>query len=104
MGKKIIWTNSALSQLEDIHFYIFFESKSITIADKVVNTIFESTEILKIQPEIYKLDKQKAKNDGNFRVYSVYDYAISYQITNENIYILRVRHNAQKTKKHSWKV
>lgn len=39
MGKKIIWTNNALSQLEDIHFYIFFESKSITIADKVVNTI-----------------------------------------------------------------
>ncbi|WP_433763325.1 type II toxin-antitoxin system RelE/ParE family toxin [Flavobacterium ginsenosidimutans] len=49
MGKKIIWTSNALNQLEDIHFYIFFESKSITIADKVVNTIFESTEILKTQ-------------------------------------------------------
>ncbi|WPO77410.1 type II toxin-antitoxin system RelE/ParE family toxin [Flavobacterium sp. KACC 22761] len=104
MGKKIIWTNNALSQLEDIHFYIFFESKSITIADKVVNTIFDSTEILKTQPEIYKLDKQKTKNDGSFRVYSVYDYAVSYQTTKENIYILRVRHNAQKPKKHSWKV
>ncbi|MHC0440654.1 hypothetical protein [Flavobacterium sp. 3-210] len=44
MGKKIIWSSDALSQLEDIHFYIFFESKSITIADKVVNTIFESTD------------------------------------------------------------
>ncbi|WP_433766142.1 hypothetical protein [Flavobacterium ginsenosidimutans] len=29
---------------------------------------------------------------------------MSYQITKENIYILRVRHNAQKPKKHSWKV
>lgn len=57
MGKKIIWSIDALGQLEDIHFYIFFESKSITIADKVVNTIFDSTEILKTQPEIYKLDK-----------------------------------------------
>ena len=104
MGKKIIWTNNALSQLEDIHFYIFFESKSITIADKVVNTIFDSTTILKTQPEIYKIDKQKTKNDGSFRVYSVYDYTVSYQITKENIYILRVRHNAQKPKKHSWKV
>ena len=47
MGKKIIWSSDALDQLEDIHFYIFFESKSITIADKVVNTIFESTDILK---------------------------------------------------------
>jgi len=47
MGKKIIWSTNALEQLEDIHFYIFFESKSITIADKVVNTVFESTGILK---------------------------------------------------------
>ncbi|MBF4516526.1 type II toxin-antitoxin system RelE/ParE family toxin [Flavobacterium sp. ANB] len=104
MGKKIIWSSDALDQLEDIHFYIFFESKSITIADKVVNTIFDSTEILKTQAEIYKLDKQKTNNDGSFRVYSVYDYAVSYQITEDTIYILRVRHNAQKPKKHSWKV
>ncbi|WP_262410484.1 type II toxin-antitoxin system RelE/ParE family toxin [Flavobacterium johnsoniae] len=47
MGKKIIWSSDALDQLEDIHFYIFFESKSIKIADKVVNTIFDSTDILK---------------------------------------------------------
>ena len=104
MGKKIVWSKDALEQLEDIHFYIFFESKSITIADKVVDTIFDSTEILKTQPEIYKIDKQKTSNDGSFRVYSVYDYAISYQITNEIIYILRVRHNARKPKKHLWKV
>jgi plasmid stabilization system protein ParE len=104
MGKKIIWSKNALDQLEDIHFYIFFESKSLRIADKVVNTIFDSTEILKTQPEIYKPDKQKTNNDGSFRVYSVYDYAVSYQISQENIYILRVRHNAQKPKKHSWKV
>ena len=103
MGKKIIWSSAALNQLEDIHFYIFFESKSITIADKVVNTIFDSTEILKTQSEVYKLDKQKTNNDGSFRVYSVYDYAVSYQITENTIYILRVHHNAQKPKKHSWK-
>jgi len=103
MGKKIIWSSNALNQLEDIHFYIFFESKSIKIADKVVNTIFDSTEILKTQSEVYKLDKQKTNNDGSFRVYSVYDYAVSYQIKENTIYILRVRHNAQKPKKHSWK-
>ncbi|WJS92830.1 type II toxin-antitoxin system RelE/ParE family toxin [Flavobacterium johnsoniae] len=104
MGKKIIWSSNALNQLEDIHFYIFFESKSIKIADKVINTVFESTEILKTQSEIYKLDKQKTNNDGTFRVYSVYEYSISYQITVDSIYILRVRHNARKSKKHSWKI
>ncbi|PIF59626.1 type II toxin-antitoxin system RelE/ParE family toxin [Flavobacterium sp. 2] len=93
-----------MNQLEDIHFYIFFESKSIKIADKVVNTIFNSTDILKTQSEVYKLDKQKINNDGSFRVYSVYDYAVSYQVTEDTIYILRVRHNAQKPRKHLWKV
>ena len=58
MGAKIIWTKTAIEQLEDIHFYIFFESKSLRIADKVVDTIFDSTEILKTKPEIYKLDTQ----------------------------------------------
>jgi plasmid stabilization system protein ParE len=103
MGKKIIWSSNALDQLEDIHFYIFFESKSIQIADKVVETIFESTEILKKSPEIFKLDKQKVNNDGSFRVYFIYDYSVSYQITENTIQILRVRHNARKSKKLPWR-
>lgn len=100
MGKKIIWASDALEQLEDIHFYILFESKSIRIADKVVDAIFDSTEILKTDPEIYKPDPRKTNNDGSFRTYSVYNYMISYQITADCIQILRVRHTAQKPKKH----
>ncbi len=104
MGKKIIWSQDAIRQLEKIHFYILFESKSIQIADKVVETIFESTDILKTQPEIFKVDKQKINNDGTFRVYIVYDDSISYQISQTTIQILRVRHNSQKSKKLSWKI
>lgn len=99
MGKKIIWASDALEQLEDIHFYILFESKSILIADKVIDKIFESTEILKTSPEIYKLDSKKNNNDGSFRTYFIYDYMISYQITPDNIQILRVRHTSRKPKK-----
>ena len=98
MGKKIIWSFDALQQLEDIHFYILFESKSIQIADKVIDTIFESTQILKTKPEIYKHDSKKNNNDGTFRVYFVYDYMISYQITADCIQILRVRHTSRKPK------
>jgi len=98
MGKKIIWSSDALKQLEDIHFYILFESKSIQIADKVIDEIFESTQILKNKPEIYKLDSKKNKNDGSFRTYFIYDYMISYRITTENIQILRVRHTSRKPK------
>ena len=99
MGKKIIWASDALEQLEDIHFYILFESKSLLIADKVIDKIFDSTAILKTSPEIYKLDSKNNNNDGSFRTYFVYDYMISYQITADYIQILRVRHTARKPKK-----
>ncbi len=78
MGKRIIWSVDALNQLEDIHFYILFESKSINIADKVVETVFESTKILETNPEIYKFDDLKIKNDDSFRIYFVYNYMISF--------------------------
>jgi plasmid stabilization system protein ParE len=100
MGKKIIWSEDALLQLEDIHFYIFFESKSIRIADKVIETIFDSTEILISKPEIYELDEQRKPNDGTFRAYYVYNYKISFRITNQEIQILRVRHTSRKPKNH----
>jgi len=100
MGTKIIWSSDALDQLEGIHFYILFESKSIYIANKVIDAIFDSTEILKTQPKIYKPDTLKNHNDGNFRAYFIYDYMISYQIAPDCIQILRVRHTSRKPKKN----
>lgn len=99
MGTKIIWSSDALEQLEDIHFYILFEKKSKTIADKEIDKIFESTEILKSTPEIYKLDSKKRNNDSSFRIYFVYNYMISYRITSDSIQILRIKHTARKSKK-----
>lgn len=99
MGKRIIWSIDALNQLEDVHFYILFESKSINIADKVIDAIFEGAEILETNPEIYKLDDLKTKNNGSFRVYLIYNYMISYQITQNSILILRVRYTSRKPKK-----
>jgi plasmid stabilization system protein ParE len=101
MGKKIIWSSDALNQLEDIHFYILFESKSLRVADKVTEAIFESIKILKYSPEIYELDIQRKNNDGSFRAYYQYNYKISYRIVEEKIQILRVRHTSRKPRK--WK-
>lgn len=61
MGTKIIWASDALEQLEDIHFYILFESKSIHIADKVIDKIFESTEILKTKTRNLQTRFRKAQ-------------------------------------------
>ena len=59
MGKKIIWSSNALEQLEDIHFYILFESKSIHIADKVIDKIFESTKFLKANQKSTNLTQKR---------------------------------------------
>lgn len=101
MGKTIIWSTTALNQLEDIHFYILFETKSIRIADKVIEKIFESTQIVKTASEIYELDEQRKNNDGSFRAYFVYTYKISFRIVSQEIQILRVRHTSRKPK--NWK-
>jgi plasmid stabilization system protein ParE len=73
------------------------------MADKVIATISDSNEILKTQPEIYKLDSNKVNNDGTLRVYYIYDYSISYRISDSIIQILRIRHTAIKSKKSPWK-
>lgn len=99
MGKKIIWSSNALQQLEDIHFYIHFDTKSIRIADKVIDKIFDSTEVLSHSPTIYEKDAQKINNDGSFRAYYVYNYKNSYRITDDEIQILRVRHTSRKPKR-----
>ena len=71
------------------------------IADKVIDTIFNATQILEKSPEIYELDEQKYDNDGTFRAFFIYSYKISYRITSQDIQILRIRHTSRIPKK--WK-
>ncbi len=100
MGKKIIWAKSALKQAEAIHQYILEDSQSLKIADKVINTLFDSTEILEDQPEVYPLDNLKLNNDGSYRAYTKYSYRISYRIMKDTMRILRVRHTSRKPLKY----
>lgn len=80
MGKVIIWSKLALKHVESIHEYILEESGSLTTADKVVNRILTSSQVLSDQPEIHPPDKFKLNNTGNYRAYEVYSYRIAYRI------------------------
>ncbi len=91
MEKPIIWTNRALTQLDHIFLNLLEESKSIDVADKVVNSIYESVAILSTHPEIYEVDELRINNDGSIRSYEHKSHQISYQVTEKEIYILRVR-------------
>jgi len=99
MEKEIIWSKTALEQLENIYFYLIKTTKSKTTSNKVVDTIYESVTILKSNWEIYELDEMKKSNSGNFRAYEIYNYRILYKVTPNEIYIIRIRDTKRNPKK-----
>lgn len=92
MGKKIIWTHRADADLSQAFLDLLEESKSIETTTRVITEIYESTEVLRENPEIYKLDALKRNNKGNIRAYEKHTYRISYLIEQKAVYILRVRY------------
>lgn len=98
MEKEIVWTETAQNQLEEIYFYLLEMTKSESIPEKVVTTIYDSVSILKSNSEIYELDEMKNSNDGNYRAYEIYHYRISYKITQNTTYVLRIRHTGRNPK------
>lgn len=98
MEKEIVWTKTAQNQLEDIYFYLLDVSKSDSISEKIVETIYLSVSILKSNSEIYQLDEMKVNNNENYRAFEIYNYRISYKIDNDYIYILRIRHTSRNPK------
>lgn len=92
MGKKIIWTNHAIAELNEAFLELLEQSQSIEITIRVIDEVHESAYILGTDPEIYKLDTLKANNPENIRAYEKHTYRVSYQIEKEAIYIIRIRH------------
>ena len=99
MEKEIIWTETAQNHLEDIYFYLLKITKSDSLSQKVVETIYNSVSILNSNSEIYEWDEMKQPNTIDYRAYEIYNYRVSYKITDNFIYILRIRHTSRNPKK-----
>lgn len=98
MGKKIIWSPTSLRQLEEVHEDVFDVSKSLNTADRVVNDIMDSADVLNAQPEIYTLDENKLNNDGTYRSYEIRTYNVAYRVLPSAIRIIRVRYSGKEPK------
>jgi plasmid stabilization system protein ParE len=98
MEKEIIWTQTCQNQLEDIYFYLLEETKSFEIADKVIDSLVTSVEILKKNWGIFETDEMKIPLDENYRAFEKFSYRISYKIDELKIYILRIRHTSRNPK------
>jgi plasmid stabilization system protein ParE len=94
----VIWTVRAAKQLEGVYKHI--AKDSILQADKVFDKIKASTNVVPENPERYPPDKYKINNKGNYRAYEIYRYRISYRITKNTIYVVRLRSTDQNPKEY----
>ena len=88
----VIWSKTAQMQLQKAFHFISNESPQN--AEKIINKIIDISIGLSKHPEIYPADKYKKNNGGNYRVFEIYHYRISYRILHDNIYIVRMRHTS----------
>lgn len=90
---KVVWRKGALAYLNKQYNYI--KKDSLQSAQKVRDSIFEITDSLAKNPEIYPLDKYRKNNKGNIRAFEKYSLRVAYQVTKTEIRIIRVRHTSR---------
>jgi plasmid stabilization system protein ParE len=73
----------------------FIKKESPTGAKKVRLEILNAIDSLPYNPFIFEEDRFKLNNDGNYRVFTVYHYRITYKVNKNSILILRIRHTSQ---------
>ena len=95
MEKKVIWSPISLRELEEVHQDILEVSKSLNIANRIIDDILNSADILRTQPEIYTLDQNKFNNDGTYRSYEIRTYNVAYRVLTDVIRIIRVRYSGK---------
>ena len=88
--RKVQIEHIAKNQLRQAYNYI--RKDSLQNAEKVRNRILETIKALAEHPEHHPLDKYCIENDGNFRAYEVYKYRINYYVTDDKIFVTRIRH------------
>lgn len=94
--KKVVWRIRAKTDFADILNYIALDS--VYAANKVGTDILAIIAMLPASPEIFVKDDWKYNNDGSYRVFYLYHYRVSYRVTNDAIYILRIKHTSQEPK------
>lgn len=85
----VIWDIEAVLQLEAQLDYIKLES--IQQAEKVREKILSKTADLSIFSKRHPKGKYKSENDGTYRTFEIYNFRISYRITDEHIRIVGLR-------------
>lgn len=101
MEVKVLWTDSALSQLEDIYDYYKLNA-STRIAKKLVKTLVEETIVLESNPLIGVKEPLLSEKHYEYRFLVKNNYKIIYRFNENLIRIISVfdcRQNPKKLEK-----
>lgn len=88
---KIIWTELALLDAENIKAYI--EQDSEIYATRVIEKIIEAIENLKMFSQMGRVVPEFKKHD--IREILVYNYRVIYEVQNQAITVLTIIHSAR---------
>ena len=97
-NRKISWDTQALQEFNAAINYIARDS--LQGAEKVRQDILKKIHRLPTHPTLHNPDKHKKDNDGNFRVFELHRYRVSYYVSEAEIRILRVRHTSMEPKEY----
>ena len=92
MDYKVIWTDKALNDVEEIAAYI--EKHSFFYASSIETKIIDTTRRLESFPFTGRIVPEE--NDESVREHFVYNYRIIYEIRNLAVYVLAVVHGKRR--------
>ena len=97
MGKRVTrqirWGAKALHNFIDILNYIKLDSPAN--AKRVKTRINNIIKTIPANPEMFREDEWKEKNNGTYRVFNKDSIRVSYKIEPKEIFIARVVHSSQ---------
>ena len=101
MEIKVLWTETALNNLEDIFEYYKYKA-SIRVAKRLVKGLVKSTLEIQNSPQIGKIEELLTERQFEYRFFVVGNYKIIYWIDNNYVKIATVfdcRQNPEKLNK-----
>jgi plasmid stabilization system protein ParE len=101
MEIKVLWTETALNNLEDIFEYFKYKA-SIRVAKRLVKGLVKSTLEIQNSPQIGKIEELLTERQFEYRFLVVGNYKIIYWIDNNYVKIATVfdcRQNPEKLNK-----
>jgi plasmid stabilization system protein ParE len=93
---EIYWTDDAQKDYLEITEY--YKAKSQQAFHLVNNAIITNIEKAALNPFIFEVDKFKKIKDENFRAFTIFHTRITYQLKENKLYVLRLRHTSREPK------